>query len=415
MKVKIFIVSLFASVFSNGSFAQDRTTVIATNSDISDNLDLRAVASIFGDANNLNDFEQKLNDPKMKISNLDLNGDNQVDYLRVIESVEGNTHLIIIQSVLERDVFQDVATVEIEKDRHNNVQIQVVGDVYMYGQNYIYEPVYYHQPVIYNSFWVNNYSPYFSSWYWGYYPTYFYAWNPYPIYTYCHNVNYYINGNHHYNYVNMRRSQRAVALHNRRHANGYEIQHPNRSFAQRNIRAANRHELNQIRTLDTGTPRSTYTATAPRVETPRSTFTNTVLIPVKTYHSASVMENAVDATTNVFGDTSDSQISSPFINNGIRTAQYTSTDTPRNGIRSATAQLSATTMSNQTPRASVGSVRNISPSRTIVQEPAIRQTPHRSYQRTETRQPGLTNRVNVIERNNITQRNHASEEASLRR
>jgi len=33
----------------------------------------------------------------------------------VIEVVEGNAHLIVIQAVLGRDMYQDVATIEIEK------------------------------------------------------------------------------------------------------------------------------------------------------------------------------------------------------------------------------------------------------------------------------------------------------------
>jgi hypothetical protein len=36
----------------------------------------------------LDDDERRLNDPKAQISNSDLNNDNQVDYLRVVESVE---------------------------------------------------------------------------------------------------------------------------------------------------------------------------------------------------------------------------------------------------------------------------------------------------------------------------------------
>jgi hypothetical protein len=40
--------------------AQNRTSVNAMNSEISDNLDLRAVASIFGDSRNLQDFERRL-------------------------------------------------------------------------------------------------------------------------------------------------------------------------------------------------------------------------------------------------------------------------------------------------------------------------------------------------------------------
>ena len=247
--MKTLLFTLFASAISLTTVAQDVTTVNAYSTEISDNLDLRAVASIFGESANLEDFERRLNDPKLQISNLDLNNDNQVDYLRVIESVEGNTHLIILQSVLARDLYQDVATVEVEKDRHNNVQVQVVGNVYMYGPNYIYEPVYVKNPIIYTSFWHGGYHPYVSTWYWGYYPTYYYAWNPYPVFRYRRNVNVCINVHNHYNYVNVRRSQRAVALYGGHRSNGYEKQYPSRSFQQRHSNVANRFELDQKRNL----------------------------------------------------------------------------------------------------------------------------------------------------------------------
>ncbi len=245
--MKTIFSTLMVTLFSAAALAQDITTVNAASGEISDNLDLRAVASIFGDAANLEDFERKLNDPALQISNLDLNGDNQVDYLRVVESVEGRTHLIILQSVLARDVYQDVATIEVERDGNNNVQVQVVGDVYMYGPNYIYEPVYVHRPVIFTTFWVSHYRPYCSTWYWGYYPTYFYAWHPYPVFRYRNNVHVHINTHHHYNYVNVRRSQRAVAMYSTRRSDGYARQHPTRSFQQRNASVANRYELDQRR------------------------------------------------------------------------------------------------------------------------------------------------------------------------
>src|SRR6476660_5827324 len=184
MTTKNLFFALIAILFAGGIFAQDRTTVTATSNDISDNLDLRAVASIFGDSRDLEDFERRLNDPRAQISNLDLNNDRSVDYLRVIESVEGNAHLIIVQAVLDRDVFQDVATIQVERDRNNVEQVQVVGDVYMYGDNYVYEPIYVTRPVIYDNFWVVGYQPYWSGWYWNYYPSYYYAWAPYPVYTY---------------------------------------------------------------------------------------------------------------------------------------------------------------------------------------------------------------------------------------
>jgi hypothetical protein len=253
MKTRLLLLSLLTAVFAMPTQAQDRTTINAKNSEISDNLDLRAVASIFGDAENLQDFERRLNDPKLQISNLDLNDDDEVDYLRVIESVEKRTHVIIIQAVLDRDVYQDVATIDVEKDRNNNVQIQIVGDVYMYGQNYIYEPVYHTTPVIYTSFWLSNYRPYHSTWNWNYYPSYYYAWNPFPVFRYRNNINVCLNGNNRYNYVSHRRSHQAVILHHSRRSNAYERQYPNHSFSRRNTQLSNRYELDQRReTRNTG-------------------------------------------------------------------------------------------------------------------------------------------------------------------
>jgi hypothetical protein len=66
MKTKIIILSFFTLLFVNSIYSQTRTTVNASNSEISDNLDLKAVASIFGDSKNLEDFENRLNNPKYK-------------------------------------------------------------------------------------------------------------------------------------------------------------------------------------------------------------------------------------------------------------------------------------------------------------------------------------------------------------
>ena len=264
MKTKLIHLSLLASLTIGSLFAQEKTTVTAKNSDISDNLDLRAVATVFGDAKDLEDFERRLNDPKTQISNLDLNNDNYVDYLRVIETVEGNVHLVVVQAVLEKDVFQDVATIEVERDRNNRVQVQVVGDVYMYGANYIYEPVYVHTPVIYTTFWVSNYRPYYSSWYWGYYPSYYYYWNPFPIFRYRNHIHVHINFGHSYHYVTHRRCAAVYNNYFGRRGNGYERRYPNRSFAHRNAGYSNRYELDSRRNISSPRNRSEITSNSPR-------------------------------------------------------------------------------------------------------------------------------------------------------
>ncbi|NBW28014.1 MAG: hypothetical protein EBR38_05545 [Flavobacteriaceae bacterium] len=250
MKKKILFLMFFFLLFVNTIHSQTRTTVNASNSEISDNLDLKAVASIFGDSKNLEDFEYRLNNPKYKISNLDLNDDRQVDYLRVFETVKGNTHLIVIQAILEKDIFQDVATIEVEKDSYNNTQVQIVGDVYLYGNNYIFEPVYVNSPLVFSYFWAPNYRIYYSRWNWGYYPRFYNYWRPFPIYRYHRNVRNWINFKNQYKYVNVRRSSVAINLHRNIRANSYEIRRPELSFVRRNANVSNRYELDRTRNLN---------------------------------------------------------------------------------------------------------------------------------------------------------------------
>ncbi|MFT4735150.1 MAG: hypothetical protein ACI9DJ_000161 [Algoriphagus sp.] len=74
MKNCSFFSLVFLLIFA-GCITHKPVTVMPTNYDISNNLDLQAVASTFGNSNSLADFEHRLNDPEIKISNLDLNQD----------------------------------------------------------------------------------------------------------------------------------------------------------------------------------------------------------------------------------------------------------------------------------------------------------------------------------------------------
>jgi hypothetical protein len=329
MKTKITHIALFALLTVSQIFAQDVTTVRANSGDISDNLDLKAVASIFGDSRDLEDFERRLNDPDIQISNLDLNGDNRVDYLRVIEATENNTHLIIVQAVLGADTFQDVATIEVERDRSNNVQVQVVGDVYMYGPNYIYEPVYVSRPFIFDVFWLSSYRPYYSPWYWGYYPTYYSYWAPCNYYRYRNHVRPYINVRNTYNYVNTRRSSRAIALYNTRRANAYERQHPGTSFSSRNSNAGNRYALEQNRSNSRSAGKAT-----------RSTLNNTTRATtnnVKSTNINTVRSNGSLRSDNLVRKNTDavtSRNTTPSVRNATAPARSSSTTVRSNAATS---------------------------------------------------------------------------------
>lgn len=119
-------------------FTQDKTTAVST---AGEDLDLYAVLDLLEESENLEEFEKALNDEEKGINNLDLNEDGEVDYIKVEETVEENTHLIILQVEMEENDFQDVATIEIEKKADDDISVQAVGDEALYGEDYIVEPV----------------------------------------------------------------------------------------------------------------------------------------------------------------------------------------------------------------------------------------------------------------------------------
>ncbi|KAF2340997.1 hypothetical protein [Flavobacterium tistrianum] len=355
MKANLLLIAISALVLGSCS-AQSQTTVYAKNSDISDNLDLRAVASMFGESANLQDFERRLNDPKYQISNLDLNGDDEVDYLRVIESVENRTHVVIIQAVLDRDVYQDVATIDVERDNYNKVSVQIVGNSYLYGANYIYEPVYSVVPVIYTSFWVTNYRPYYSTWYWGYYPTYYTAWRPYPVYRYRNNINVCINVHNTYNYVNTRRSYRAPSIYETRRTYGYERMRPNYSFAERHANTSNRYELDQRRVASREANRNTYNTN--RNYTGRTTSDNSVSNRTYADNRSATNRSSVDRSINNNRDYNSTGRSSESVNTERNTNRGGYSN---NGYNSQRAENSARVQNTQ--RGDYGNGNTSSPSR----------------------------------------------------
>lgn len=245
----------------NLSLAQDVTTVEATSTDISDNLDLKAVASLFGEAEDLEDFERRLNDPESQISNLDLNGDNEVDYLRVVEVSKDGTFVITIQSVLGPDQYQDVATVDVEKDENGQTKVQVVGDVYMYGPDYIIEPYYARPPVIYVYLYSPRYDPWYSPYYYGYYPVYYRPWHPYPTYYYVEHVHIHRSVTTTYVYAPRRYSSRAVVLQTTHSHHYYVKSNPGKSFSQRNEGLTNKKDIIEKREANSGTKQQSKPAT----------------------------------------------------------------------------------------------------------------------------------------------------------
>lgn len=242
-KIGILVLVLFAGFYSVNAKQRVYTTTRATSYDISDNLDLDAVSSIFADSKNLEDFEYRLNDPENRISNLDLNNDGYVDYLRVLETGSNENSLVIIQAVLEKDIYQDVATIEIERRPDGNHRIQVIGDDYIYGANYIIEPIFVRPPLIFSFFWGPRYAVWNSPYYWGYYPRWYQYYRPYPVVRYHRNVNIYIDKHITYRRIPDRSFRVNVDRNVQIHRNDYATRYPDRAFENRNRDVKNRAEL----------------------------------------------------------------------------------------------------------------------------------------------------------------------------
>lgn len=280
--------------------ADQTVTVTATNADISEDLDLKTVATLFGQAKDLEQFEQMLNNPDSAFSNLDLNGDGNVDYLRVIETADQNRHLIVIQAVLAKDIYQDVASIFVEKDPESeSVTVQVIGDEYIYGADYIIEPVYIYRPVIYDWFWGPSWVCWHSPFYWDYWPTW---WHPYHCiahhlyWDHCywhhhyHPICSYRTGHHHHpHYAPMR---------DRVSRSDYATRHPERSFATRNAsrnytnaRSFDRNRQTAVRSASDSRVGTDSRGAATRVSN-RSTATAS-----RTFGSSNVRSSADNAAT----------------------------------------------------------------------------------------------------------------------
>lgn len=282
-----------------------------------DNLNLFAVMKLFQESETLEGFERSLNDENNNINNLDLDGDNRVDYISVFDNVDGNVHNIILQVAITRREFQDVAVFTVIRDARGNVEIQLIGDEALYGRNYIIEPnmadaretpnpgytgnvtvvrttayeiaawplirfMFLPTYVVWHSPWYYGYyPPYWSTWhpyYWHYYYGYHSHWNDY-YYGHYRPCDYYRYSNYHTHYYSSRRSY-SPHVSSRIEAGSYKKTYSrpdqqrngealyNRRYLGQNTRTSGSTVSTQTRTSSSGTARtSTGTSSTRRIST----------------------------------------------------------------------------------------------------------------------------------------------------
>ncbi len=224
MKHTVLLCILLALVMFN--FAQTPTEQEKLNLP-GDNLNLYAVLKLFQESETLEGFEKSLNDQNSNINNLDLNGDNKTDYIKVVDNADGDVHNIALRVSVNKSEDQDVAVFLVQKDKEGKVQVQLIGDEDLYGKDYIVEPNYESDDVsgtpnpgyipppttelsneievqrttpsqvatwnVVRYIYVPNYVVWRSPWRWGYYPSYWRPWQP----SYWH---YYYGYHYHWDY-----------------------------------------------------------------------------------------------------------------------------------------------------------------------------------------------------------------------
>jgi len=179
------------------------TTVYAQQNRIEvpgDHFSLEGALELFKKSASPEEFERMLNSADSKVNNLDLNGDGDIDYIRVIDRNEGNVHAFILQAIISDRESQDVAVISLEKLANGKAVLQITGDADIYGIETIIEPT---EEVRINAgtstartvvnvwAWPSVqyvYSPYYygwvSPWRWSYWPGWWRPWRPVGYYAY---------------------------------------------------------------------------------------------------------------------------------------------------------------------------------------------------------------------------------------
>jgi hypothetical protein len=105
-----------------------------------DNFSLEGALEMFKRASSPEEFEKLINSENNGVNNLDLNNDGNIDYIKVIDKKDGDTHAFILQDPVSETESQDVAVIELDKKGENNAALQIVGDEDLYGEETIVEP-----------------------------------------------------------------------------------------------------------------------------------------------------------------------------------------------------------------------------------------------------------------------------------
>lgn len=176
------------SNYNRGQVVVNEPNVVVTPeaTNLGDNLDLQALGELVKSSPNAQEIENKLN-ATGSINNLDLDGDGNVDYIKVTEYGDGNSRGFSFTVDLPNNEKQEIATIDIQKNT-GNADMNIQGNQAIYGQ-----PVYYHSTYSLGDLMIMNYlfayhRPYYSPYYYGHYPSYYHSYRSVPVSSYRSSV-----------------------------------------------------------------------------------------------------------------------------------------------------------------------------------------------------------------------------------
>jgi hypothetical protein len=202
LKKLLFLFVYFAATTITASAQEDSTGLPG------DNFSLQGALEMFKQSSSVEEFEKLINTENKNVNNLDLNGDGEIDYVKVIDKAEKNAHAFVLQVVVSETENQDIAVIELEKTGDTTAVLQIVGDEEIYGEQTIVEAsdegdemddntntpangpaanLYESNRIVVNVFFWPSvrfvyrpaYVPWVSPWRWRHYPGWFRPWHPF--------------------------------------------------------------------------------------------------------------------------------------------------------------------------------------------------------------------------------------------
>lgn len=104
-----------------------------------DNFSIQGALEMFKQASSIEEFEKLINTESNNVNNLDLNGDGDIDYVKVIDKAEKDVHAFVLQVAISETENQDIAVIELEKTGNESAIAQIIGDEEIYGEQVIVE------------------------------------------------------------------------------------------------------------------------------------------------------------------------------------------------------------------------------------------------------------------------------------